>query len=217
MPATVRHPLFARGYARMAKACETKGAAEHRDELLSGAAGRGIEVGAGSGLNFGHYPPEVREVLAVEPEPYLRDIAVRAATRSHVPVLVVDGTADALPAETESFDFGWCRWCCARYRIRNARWPSSFVSSGPVASCGSTNTSARHQRVSLGSKSSSISAGHTWRAAVTPPARLTWQSSWQASRYRNGATSRGGRVCWRFPCSTTSSGAPAGPERGRSR
>jgi hypothetical protein len=57
VPATVRHPLFARGYARMAKACEAKGASEHRDELLAGIAGRGIEVGAGSGLNFRHYPP----------------------------------------------------------------------------------------------------------------------------------------------------------------
>jgi SAM-dependent methyltransferase len=106
MPATVRHPLFARGYARLAKACEAKGASEHRDELLAGIAGRGIEVGAGSGLNFRHYPPEVREVLAVEPEPYLREIAARAATRAPVPVRVADATADALPAETGSVDFG---------------------------------------------------------------------------------------------------------------
>ena len=106
MPITVRHPLFARGYARMAKAWETKGAAEHRDELLAGGAGRGIEVGAGSGLNFGHYPPTVTDVLAVEPEPYLRAIAERVAKRAQVPVVVVDGTADALPAEAESFDFG---------------------------------------------------------------------------------------------------------------
>ena len=42
--------------------------AEHRDELLAGTSGRVIEVGAGSGLNFGHYPNEVTEVVAVEPE-----------------------------------------------------------------------------------------------------------------------------------------------------
>jgi hypothetical protein len=42
MPASVRHPLFARGYARMRKVCEVRGAAEHRAELLSGTEGHGI-------------------------------------------------------------------------------------------------------------------------------------------------------------------------------
>lgn len=37
---TVRYPIFARGYARMAVKAEAKGAAEHRDELLAGLAGR---------------------------------------------------------------------------------------------------------------------------------------------------------------------------------
>jgi len=37
---TVRYPIFARGYALMAVKAEAKGAAEHRDELLAGLAGR---------------------------------------------------------------------------------------------------------------------------------------------------------------------------------
>jgi hypothetical protein len=36
---------------RMAPAFEAKGAAAHRGEMLAGASGRVIEVGAGTGLN----------------------------------------------------------------------------------------------------------------------------------------------------------------------
>jgi hypothetical protein len=41
-------------------------------------SGRVIEVGAGNGLNFVHYPATVTEVIAVEPEPHLRSIAEAA-------------------------------------------------------------------------------------------------------------------------------------------
>src|SRR5215831_4916107 len=39
---------------------------------------RVMEVGAGNGLNFPHYPSSIQEVVAVEPEPYLRARAVGA-------------------------------------------------------------------------------------------------------------------------------------------
>jgi ubiquinone/menaquinone biosynthesis C-methylase UbiE len=104
MAGTVRHPIFARLYARLSPGVERKGGAEHRDELLAGAAGRVIEVGAGNGLNFAHYPPAVTEVIAVEPEPYLRDRAAEAAAHAPVPVRVVDGVAQRLPAEDGEFD-----------------------------------------------------------------------------------------------------------------
>jgi ubiquinone/menaquinone biosynthesis C-methylase UbiE len=102
----VRHPIFARMYARFAAEAEAKGAAEHRRELLTGLSGRVIEVGAGTGLNFRHYPDAVREVVATEPEPLLRRIAGEEADRASVPVRVVDGVADPLPAEDASFDAG---------------------------------------------------------------------------------------------------------------
>jgi hypothetical protein len=44
-----------------------------------------IEVGAGSGANFSHYPSTVSEVVAVEPESYLRKRAQRAAAGASVP------------------------------------------------------------------------------------------------------------------------------------
>ena len=102
----MHHPIFARMYARMGASFEAKGGAELRDEMLAGATGRVIEVGAGTGLNFSHYPATVTEVVAVEPESYLRARAEQAATEAPVPVRVVHGTADALPAEDVSFDVG---------------------------------------------------------------------------------------------------------------
>ena len=102
----VSHPIFARAYRRLAPLGEGRGVGAFRDEVLAGVVGRVIEVGAGSGLNFAHYPPTVTDVLAVEPETVLRETAERAASLARVPVTVVDGTADSLPAEDESFDAG---------------------------------------------------------------------------------------------------------------
>jgi protein-L-isoaspartate O-methyltransferase len=86
----VNRPLFARIQARAAAIEERKGGAEQRRRLLSGLAGRVLEVGAGSGVSFAYYPQSVTELLAVEPEPNLRALALEAARRAPVPVRVVD-------------------------------------------------------------------------------------------------------------------------------
>jgi len=91
-------------YERTSAEAEERGTAQHRDRLLAGLSGRVIEVGAGNGLNFDHYPDTVDEVVAVEPEDRLRRLAERAAERARVRVRVVAGHADALPAEDASFD-----------------------------------------------------------------------------------------------------------------
>jgi ubiquinone/menaquinone biosynthesis C-methylase UbiE len=100
----VSHPLFARAYLWLSVKEEEAGRAEHRDEALAGLSGRVVELGAGNGLNFAHYPETVDEVVAVEPEPVLREHAERAAADAGVRVTVVDGVADALPLEDESVD-----------------------------------------------------------------------------------------------------------------
>ncbi|WP_314219506.1 class I SAM-dependent methyltransferase [Streptomyces zaehneri] len=101
----VHHPLFARFYARLGTAAETRGGlAPVRDQLLTGLSGRIIEIGAGNGLNFAHYPAAVSEVVAIEPERHLRTLALEAARRAEVPVDVVPGVAEALPVKSEAFD-----------------------------------------------------------------------------------------------------------------
>ena len=102
----VRNPLFARLYAGVCSRLMERELAEHRREMLSGLSGRVVEVGAGNGMNFRQYPATVEEVVAIEPEPYLRSAALRAAQDAAVEVTVLDGVAEALALEDGSFDAG---------------------------------------------------------------------------------------------------------------
>src|SRR5207244_9958001 len=52
------------------------------------------------------HPSAVTEVVAVEPESYLRDRAIEAAAAIPIRIAVVDGVADDLPLEDASFDAG---------------------------------------------------------------------------------------------------------------
>ncbi|MGP3920600.1 methyltransferase domain-containing protein [Nonomuraea sp. 10N515B] len=97
-----RRPLFGRLYPKMAAGMDRGGMTERRSELLAGLSGAVVEVGAGHGVNFAHYPPEVTRVIAVEPEPRLR--AQAAAAETAVPVEVVPGVAEHLPAADHSAD-----------------------------------------------------------------------------------------------------------------
>ena len=102
--ALVKNPLFARYFNRFAARREERGNRELRQELLAGLSGRVIEVGAGNGLNFPHYPPGVTRVLAVEPAPYLRSIAAQKAENPGGVIEVRGGVAERLPAADGTFD-----------------------------------------------------------------------------------------------------------------
>lgn len=95
--ADIPRPRFARMYLKAGARMDRRGAADHRRRLLDGLAGRVVEVGAGNGLNFAHYPATVSEVIAIEPEPTLRAAAQRAARAAPVAVTVSHGTAEVLP------------------------------------------------------------------------------------------------------------------------
>jgi ubiquinone/menaquinone biosynthesis C-methylase UbiE len=97
-------PRFARMYPKAAARADRRGATQHRRALLQDLSGRVLEVGAGNGLNFAHYPATVTEVVAIEPEPTLRTIAQQAAPGAPVPVSVRAGTADALPLADGEMD-----------------------------------------------------------------------------------------------------------------
>ena len=104
MTARVEHPLCARLYVRQSEQAERLGLARRRSQLLEGLSGKVLEVGAGNGLNFAHYPASVSELVAVEPEPHLRAHAERAAREAPIAVTVVDAVAEALPFEDGAFD-----------------------------------------------------------------------------------------------------------------
>jgi ubiquinone/menaquinone biosynthesis C-methylase UbiE len=97
-------PRFARLYLRSASNAEARGATDHRRRLLKGLNGTVVEIGAGHGLNFAHYPSSVTEVVAIEPEPTLRSRALTAAGQASVPIRVLGGIADALPLADASVD-----------------------------------------------------------------------------------------------------------------
>ena len=99
----VSHPIFARVFDRLTRVSE-RVVGPHRDALVAGLSGRVVEVGAGNGANLHRYPAAVTEVVAVEPEPYLRRKAESAAAGTPVAVTVVDGTAEALPLEDGTCD-----------------------------------------------------------------------------------------------------------------
>lgn len=96
--------VFSRFYAKISERMEAEGMTALRAALLDDLAGEVVEIGAGNGLNFAHYPPRVTRVVAVEPEPHLRGLAVRAAAAAPVPVTVVPGTAERLPLPDGSAD-----------------------------------------------------------------------------------------------------------------
>ncbi len=70
---------------------------EERAALVAGLHGTVAEVGAGSGAVFAHYPPEVTRVVAVEPEPYLHEVARRAAREVGAAIDVLPGDAESIP------------------------------------------------------------------------------------------------------------------------
>ena len=104
MSQQIDNPLFARFFHRFCGRDRGSGEWKLRRELLAGACGRVIEVGAGNGINFEHYPASVSELVAVEPEPYLRAQARQAAQRASVPTWVTTGTAAELELESGSAD-----------------------------------------------------------------------------------------------------------------
>jgi ubiquinone/menaquinone biosynthesis C-methylase UbiE len=100
----IRHPLFSRLLGRFVDYQDRHGGDDYRRELLAGLRGRVLEIGPGEGATFALFPPEATEVVALEPEPYLRELARRAATPAPVPIEVVAGRAEELPFQEADFD-----------------------------------------------------------------------------------------------------------------
>lgn len=96
--------FFAAIYDSLLEATEKAGLAAHRKALLSNAAGRIIEIGAGTGANLSFYSDAVSDLVVCEPaEPMARRLE-RKLTSFSRPVRVVRASAENLPVESGSFD-----------------------------------------------------------------------------------------------------------------
>ena len=99
------HPVFAWFYERMARAAERGFMGRVRRELVGPAAGRVIEIGAGTGLSFAHYGGAAERVVAIEPDAHMLARAERrAAERGDGLVELRQLDAERLPFADASFD-----------------------------------------------------------------------------------------------------------------
>ncbi|HEV7851805.1 MAG TPA: class I SAM-dependent methyltransferase [Mycobacterium sp.] len=101
---TTDNPFFARLWTFLSNH-ETEEVQRLRTENLAGLTGRVLEVGAGTGTNFGYYPATVTEVVAVEPERRLAPQARKAAAKAPVPVTVSTGTVERFLSDGDGKPF----------------------------------------------------------------------------------------------------------------
>ncbi|HEX4670443.1 MAG TPA: class I SAM-dependent methyltransferase [Solirubrobacterales bacterium] len=95
---------FAAMYDRGLKATEEAGLRQMRRELLAGAEGRVVELGAGTGVNLDLYPKGIEDLVMVEPDPYMAKRLRARLAESGRAASVVEAPAERLPFEDSSFD-----------------------------------------------------------------------------------------------------------------
>lgn len=93
----------------------------YRARVIGAAEGRVLEIGVGSGLNLAIYPPAVRELLALEPDPKLIGMARQKSTERERPLSFLEASAELIPLEDHSVDTVVSTWTmCTISDIRRA-------------------------------------------------------------------------------------------------
>ncbi|MEU6136311.1 class I SAM-dependent methyltransferase [Nocardioides sp. NPDC047086] len=77
-----------------------------RERACDGLRGQVVEIGFGSGSNIGLYPPEVTEIVAVEPSDVAWELSSSRRSGSSVPVSRVGLDGARLPLADASVDTG---------------------------------------------------------------------------------------------------------------
>jgi ubiquinone/menaquinone biosynthesis C-methylase UbiE len=98
------HKWFAALYDRMAVSEEKKFLGAVRRDLLRDLTGDVLEIGAGTGMNFQHYPKGAR-VIATEPDSYMLERARQRLAEASASIDLRQVSAEALPFPDGSFDF----------------------------------------------------------------------------------------------------------------
>ncbi len=80
----------------------------YRARVCGAAAGRVLELGIGPGFNLPFYGPAVAEVVGIDPAMAL--LAMARGRDAAFPVELVDGSAEALPIESQSIDTVVTTW-----------------------------------------------------------------------------------------------------------
>jgi SAM-dependent methyltransferase len=95
---------FSALYDRGLQATEEAGLREMRRELLAGAGGRVVELGAGTGANLELYPDSVAELILAEPDPHMTKRLRERVSGSGRTATILEAPAERLPLEDGSCD-----------------------------------------------------------------------------------------------------------------
>lgn len=95
---------FSALYDRGLAASEEAGLAAMRAELLAGAGGRVVELGAGTGANLEHYPEALEELVLTEPDPHMSRRLRERLGASGRRAEVIEAQAERLPLESGAYD-----------------------------------------------------------------------------------------------------------------
>lgn len=96
--------VFAAIYDAVFVRAERTGLRAMREELLSQCRGEVLEIGAGTGLNVGHYDAGLSRLVLTEPEPHMAAKLRAAVARAQIAAEVIEATAESLPFPDASFD-----------------------------------------------------------------------------------------------------------------
>lgn len=95
---------FAALYDRFLEGTEEAGLRDVRREVLAGASGRTIDIGAGTGVNLELFPEAVTELVLAEPDPHMAKRLRSKLSESSRQAEQVVAPAESLPFEDASFD-----------------------------------------------------------------------------------------------------------------
>jgi ubiquinone/menaquinone biosynthesis C-methylase UbiE len=100
----VGHKWFAAIYDRMMASQEKRFFGAVRREMLADLSGDVLEIGAGTGANFRHYPESAR-VVATEPDPFMLERARERVAGAKSAIDLRQASVEQLPFEDASFDY----------------------------------------------------------------------------------------------------------------
>lgn len=98
------HKWFAFLYDRLQAPAERSFIRAVREEIMGGARGRVLELGAGTGVSFPYYSDHVEQVIATDPDPHMLERARRRAQDLERPIELRQASAEEIPFEDASFD-----------------------------------------------------------------------------------------------------------------
>jgi ubiquinone/menaquinone biosynthesis C-methylase UbiE len=84
--------------------------AAYRSRVIPAADGRVLEIGIGSGFNLPFYPRDVEHLIGLDPSPKLLSMARRNLRPNTPSVELVEGSAEAIPLESNSVDTVVTTW-----------------------------------------------------------------------------------------------------------